>query len=66
MQVSTDAKTTGSPDVELAGYSIPHPSEPKMNMRIQTDGKSAEGFGKCTPRSNRLVDTKPLVTLSIS
>lgn len=32
-----------SPEVEFCGYSIPHPSEPKMNIRIQTyereDGK---------------------------
>ncbi|RFU35906.1 hypothetical protein B7463_g446, partial [Scytalidium lignicola] len=25
-----------SPDVEFCGYSIPHPSEPLMNIRIQT------------------------------
>ncbi|KAG5437592.1 hypothetical protein PCANB_000629 [Pneumocystis canis] len=25
-----------SPDVEFCGYSIPHPSEPKLNFRIQT------------------------------
>ena len=25
-----------SPDVEFCGYSIPHPSDPKMNLRIQT------------------------------
>ncbi|KAI9746501.1 MAG: RNA polymerase subunit AC19 [Claussenomyces sp. TS43310] len=25
-----------NPDVEFCGYSIPHPSEPKMNIRIQT------------------------------
>jgi DNA-directed RNA polymerase I and III subunit RPAC2 len=25
-----------SPDVEFCAYSIPHPSEPKMNIRIQT------------------------------
>ncbi|KAL8643240.1 MAG: hypothetical protein Q9228_000134 [Teloschistes exilis] len=25
-----------SPEVELCGYSIPHPSEAKMNLRIQT------------------------------
>lgn len=25
-----------NPDVELCGYSIPHPSEAKMNLRIQT------------------------------
>ncbi|KAL9031580.1 MAG: hypothetical protein Q9196_000428, partial [Gyalolechia fulgens] len=24
------------PEVELCGYSIPHPSEAKMNLRIQT------------------------------
>lgn len=30
-----------NPDVEFCGYSIPHPSEPKMNLRIQTyDGVS--------------------------
>lgn len=29
-----------SPDVELCGYSIPHPSEAKMNIRIQTYGSS--------------------------
>ncbi|KAI4263448.1 MAG: hypothetical protein L6R42_001409 [Xanthoria sp. 1 TBL-2021] len=25
-----------NPEVELCGYSIPHPSEAKMNLRIQT------------------------------
>lgn len=29
-----------SPDVEFCGYSIPHPSETKMNLRIQTYGES--------------------------
>lgn len=28
----------GSPDVEFCGYSIPHPSEAKMNIRIQSYG----------------------------
>jgi len=28
-----------NPDVEFCGYSIPHPSEAKMNIRIQTYGK---------------------------
>jgi DNA-directed RNA polymerase I and III subunit RPAC2 len=28
-----------SPDVEFCGYSIPHPSEAKMNLRIQTYGE---------------------------
>lgn len=27
-----------NPEVEFCGYSIPHPSEAKMNMRIQTYG----------------------------
>jgi len=25
-----------NPDVEFCGYSIPHPAEPKMHLRIQT------------------------------
>lgn len=29
-----------SPDVEFCGYSIPHPSESKMNIRIQTYGET--------------------------
>ena len=29
-----------SPEVELCGYSIPHPAEAKMNLRIQTYGRS--------------------------
>lgn len=29
-----------SPDVEFCAYAIPHPSEPKMNIRIQTYGAS--------------------------
>lgn len=27
-----------SPQVEFCGYTIPHPSENKMNLRIQTTG----------------------------
>jgi DNA-directed RNA polymerase subunit L len=27
-----------SPDVEFCAYAIPHPSEAKMNIRIQTTG----------------------------
>jgi DNA-directed RNA polymerase subunit L len=30
-----------SPDVEFCGYSIPHPSEAVMNLRIQTWGERA-------------------------
>ncbi|KNG52596.1 cell cycle control protein cwf14 [Stemphylium lycopersici] len=31
-----------NPDVEFCGYSIPHPSEAKMNLRIQTYEKGLE------------------------
>ncbi|CAD0087242.1 unnamed protein product, partial [Aureobasidium vineae] len=34
-----------NPDVEFCGYSIPHPSEAKMNLRIQTWGKDRPGYG---------------------
>ena len=30
-----------SPDVSFVGYTIPHPSEPKMNLRLQTRGTPA-------------------------
>eukprot|EP00490_Sorites_sp_Unknown_P002920 CAMPEP_0114640108 /NCGR_PEP_ID=MMETSP0191-20121206/1521_1 /TAXON_ID=126664 /ORGANISM="Sorites sp." /LENGTH=99 /DNA_ID=CAMNT_0001852007 /DNA_START=32 /DNA_END=328 /DNA_ORIENTATION=+ len=30
------------PNVEFAGYTVPHPSEPKMNVRVQTHGTSAD------------------------
>ncbi|ORY77362.1 DNA-directed RNA polymerase [Protomyces lactucae-debilis] len=29
-----------NPEVELCGYGIPHPSEPLMNLRIQTKSES--------------------------
>lgn len=35
--------TMSSPDVEFCGYSIPHPSEPKLNLRIQTYGSRDRG-----------------------
>jgi len=37
-----------NPEVEFCGYSIPHPSEAKMNVRIQTyEGTTAfEALGK--------------------
>ena len=28
-----------SPEVEYCGYSIPHPSEDRLNIRVQTTGK---------------------------
>jgi len=34
-------------DVEFCAYSIPHPSEPKMNIRIQTyDGHAVDALKK--------------------
>ena len=30
-----------SPEVTFVGYSVPHPAEPKMNLRLQTSGKPA-------------------------
>lgn len=37
-----------NPEVEFCGYSIPHPSEAKLNIRIQTYGKvtAVEAFHK--------------------
>lgn len=36
------AHTNNSPDVEYCGYSAPHPSEPKIHLRVQMyDGLSA-------------------------
>merc|ERR1711865_1299511 len=28
-----------NPDISFCGYSIPHPAEPVMNLRIQTNGR---------------------------
>lgn len=33
---------TSSPDVEFCGYSAPHPSEPKIHLRIQMYGECSE------------------------
>lgn len=30
-----------SPSVQFCGYSVPHPQETKMNLRVQTTGKDA-------------------------
>ncbi|KAK2592962.1 RNA polymerase subunit AC19 [Conoideocrella luteorostrata] len=36
-----------NPDVEFCAYTIPHPSEPKMNIRIQTyDGAAVDALKK--------------------
>lgn len=34
------------PDVDFCGYSVPHPSENKINLRIQTRSKPAYGVLK--------------------
>ena len=39
-----NANPLRSPDVELCGYSIPHPSEAVMNLRIQTYGMCPSRF----------------------
>lgn len=28
------------PETEFCGYSVPHPYDPKMNIRLQTNGKA--------------------------
>ena len=33
-----------SPKVEFCGYSVPHPYEPKMNVRLQTRKEPAEAI----------------------
>ena len=30
-----------TPEVSFVGYSVPHPAEPKMNLRLQTVGPPA-------------------------
>lgn len=30
-----------NPNVSFAGYSVPHPAEPKLNLRIQSDTQPA-------------------------
>ncbi|KAF2200861.1 RBP11-like subunits of RNA polymerase [Delitschia confertaspora ATCC 74209] len=50
-----------NPDVEFCGYSIPHPSESKMNLRIQTyDGVSV--YSVLEKGLNDLIDLCDVVT----
>ncbi|TVY84906.1 DNA-directed RNA polymerases I and III subunit RPAC2 [Lachnellula suecica] len=63
-----------NPDVEFCGYSIPHPSEELMNIRIQTyksrgvEGTGANWFAEGTPTEalekglNDLIDLCDVVT----
>ena len=43
---SADKKTlvssSTSPDVEFCGYSAPHPSEPKIHLRLQMYGECSK------------------------
>ncbi|KXH50974.1 hypothetical protein CSIM01_11654 [Colletotrichum simmondsii] len=46
------------PDVEFCAYAIPHPSEPKMNIRIQTyDGTAVAALQKGLKDLQALSDT---------
>ena len=42
-----------SPSVEFCGYSIPHPSEAKMNVRIQTYGQFSRSLNSLGVWSTR-------------
>ncbi len=42
-----------SPDVEFCGYSVPHPSEDIMNVRIQT--YSIRNLNKDTPSDKVII-----------
>ncbi|ELT89297.1 hypothetical protein CAPTEDRAFT_127647, partial [Capitella teleta] len=51
-----------NPDVEFCGYSVPHPSETKINLRIQTKGPSAmsvleKGLNDLKKVSKHVLDT---------
>ena len=51
-----------SPEVAFVGYSVPHPSEPKMNLRIQTVGPPAtsvllSALGNVYEISSHVLDT---------
>ncbi|XP_953135.1 RNA polymerases I and III subunit (RPC19 homologue), putative [Theileria annulata] len=44
-------------DVVFAGYSVPHPMEPEMNIRIQTTGQPAvEVFLDCLDDMVKICD----------
>ncbi|PKU78670.1 DNA-directed RNA polymerase II subunit RPB11 [Dendrobium catenatum] len=42
MKSKDNSKLNIDPRVEFCGYSIPHPSENKVNIRVQTTGDSAK------------------------
>nr|PVC50849.1 RNA polymerases I and III subunit [Theileria orientalis] len=44
-------------DVIFAGYSVPHPMEPEMNVRIQTTGQPAvDVFSDCLDDMVKICD----------
>ncbi len=47
-----------SPDVDFCGYSVPHPSEYKMRVRLQTTGKWGDVW------NSLLIQCKEKVTIS--
>ncbi|XP_033632374.1 DNA-directed RNA polymerases I and III subunit RPAC2-like [Asterias rubens] len=51
-----------NPDIEFCGYSIPHPSEKKVNLRIQTKGPPAvdvfkKGLADLSALSEHVLET---------
>ena len=51
-----------NPEVSFVGYSVPHPSEPKMNVRLQTVGPPATtvlhtALGTVYEMSSHVIDT---------
>ncbi|KAK2188395.1 hypothetical protein NP493_133g02008 [Ridgeia piscesae] len=51
-----------NPQVDLCGYSVPHPSEKKINLRIQTRGTSAtdvlkQGLSELTTVCDHILTT---------
>jgi DNA-directed RNA polymerase I and III subunit RPAC2 len=53
-----------SPDTSFCGYSVPHPSEVSMNLRLQTASRPAtevldEGLTKVSQVCDRLLELLP-------
>lgn len=45
-----------SPNVDFCAYSIPHPSEAKMNVRIQTTGKNEPNSSQSARQLNKTIE----------
>jgi DNA-directed RNA polymerase I and III subunit RPAC2 len=50
-----------NPDVEFCAYAIPHPSEPKMNVRIQTFGTLQQTIAVAEVLTDALLDSTTAV-----